>query len=83
MDWFEISWSTKRVLEYEKIDKPAYLTYMEDVCVYVLNNRFSLLFYPGEWKSLLALEHIPSNIISMASDLEYFFFCSWHKILPA
>lgn len=42
--------------------------------MYVLNNRFTLLFYPRERKSLFALEHIPSIIISMASDLEDFFF---------
>lgn len=43
---------------------------MEDVCVCVLYNKFSLLFYPRQWKSLLVLEYIPSIIISMASDLE-------------
>lgn len=47
---------------------------MEDVYLYALNNKFTLLFYPREWKSLSALEHIPIIIISMASDLEDFFF---------
>lgn len=60
--------------EYEKIDKPTYFTYMEDVYVYVLKNRLILLFYPRECKSLSDLEHIPSIIIFMASDLEDVFF---------
>lgn len=80
---FELSWSTKCILEYENINKPTYLIYMEDISVYVLNNRFTLLFYPRERKSLFALEHIPSIIISMASDLEDFFFFSCNEILPA
>lgn len=47
-----------------------FFTYVWEMRVHVLYNRFPLLLYPRKWKSLLVLEYMPSIIISMASDLE-------------